>query len=325
MNTANRHEQILTSLHEEMSMIHSDYDKNMVVEIAKVFFDAVDKQGFVFDFDLAWKWAGYLRKGHAKDVLVGKRKNLGLKEGVDYKILISADAEIRNKGENGGDRRSEKIMMTSRCFCQFALAAGTTNGQILRDVVIALTRLMKSLVVAVQTGTHKIVRVEQGDTRANKRLKVCDTQKALMQEVVCKNPDFARFCGRINGETNKAVTGSYKYETARMLNKPSRSVNARDYMTPEQLSAAELVEMLSREAIEESGGNIDPLALHTSICNDVVANIRERLHGKRAPAPLNLRLARAEQRIDQIEDRVKVVENTQQKNVNTINKYFGKK
>lgn len=220
---------LLEKVNDEMEEHYPMYDRETMEQAARTYLDCVDKEGFVFDFDQAWQWAGYSNKSNSKRILLGTKGKLNLREGVDYKIEhASPMGSIKNPpdqtsappgsikiqgGKHGGDRKSEKIMLTARCLNQFALAAHTPQGQCLRDVVLAIIRLMKQFMNEVQSGQVRIVRTEHADARVVKRLKVCDTQKALMKEVVSKDPSFGRLCGKINGVTNKAVTGRYKYET----------------------------------------------------------------------------------------------------------------
>ena len=279
---------LIEKVHDEMEEYYPMYERETMEQAARTYLDCVDKKGFVFDFDQAWQWAGYSRKEDSKRILTGKRGKLNLQEGVDYKIELARPiGVIKFKGtKHGGDRKSEKIMLTSRCLNQFSLAANTPQGQCLRDVVLAIMRLMKQFMNEVQSGQVRIVRTENVDARVVKRLKVCDTQKALMKEVVSKNASFARYCGKINGVTNKAVTGRYKYETAALLDKKPKQVNARDWMTPIQLVFAEAIEMLSKQEISNSDS--DPFQVHSDVAEKVMENIKQKIQGPIATEPLSL-------------------------------------
>jgi hypothetical protein len=185
-----------------------------------------------------------------------------LRAGIDYHIESSQnnDAQILNTisletiptelwelntsglcdNENGSKvessvaqcgRKAAKISLTARGMNQFALAARTPNGQLLRDVVLFLIRGIKRLKDALDSGELQLKRRTPSESTAEggrdlKRLKVCDTQKRLMEVVAGVSPDNASIFGRVNGETNKHVTGMYKYEIARMLKKPANKVNA---------------------------------------------------------------------------------------------------
>ncbi len=320
---------LIEKVHDEMEEHYPMYDRETMEQAARTYLDCVDKKGFVFDFDQAWQWAGYKSKKNGKDKLIGVRGKLNLRRGVDYKIeLASATAQATNFSDklasatgvtnfpvvkHGGQNR-EKIMLTSRCLNQFALAAHTPQGQCLRDVVLAIIRLMKQFMNEVQSGQVRIVRTENVDPRVDKRLKVCDTQKALMKEVVSKDPSFGRLCGKINDVTNKAVTGRYKYETAALLDKKPKQVNARDWMTPTQLVFAEAIEMLSKQKISNS--NSDPLQVHSDIAEKVVQNIKEEIQGPIAEQPLSLNNTR----------KTLALQNkpTNEIKINTINNYFFK-
>ena len=254
---------LIEKVHVELEEHYPMYDRETMQQVARTYLDCVDKKGFVFDFDQVWQWAGYSNKRDAKRILTGSRGKLDLKEGVDYinsakpnqgaentKTLLT---QLTHGGARAGSgRKSEKTMLTARCLNQFVFASHTPQGQCLRDVVLAITRLMKQFMNEVKNGKVRIVRTEHADAPVVKRLKVCDSQKALMKEVVSKDPSFGRLCGKINGVTNKAVTGRYKYETAALLNKHPKQVNARDWMSPTQLVFAEAIEMLSKEKIRSS-------------------------------------------------------------------------
>lgn len=328
---------LIEKVHEEMEEHYPMYDRETMEQAARTYLDCMDKEGFVFDFDRAWQWAGYGKKGDAKDKLTGRRGKLNLQEGVDYKIeLASATAEIKNssdqlasataeatfKGVKHGGQNQEKIMLTARCLNQFALAAHTPQGQCLRDVVLAIIRLMKQFMNEVQSGQVRIVRTASADTRNVKRIKVCDTNKALAEEISKKNPSFGGLYGQIHGVTNKATTGRYKYETARMLGKDPKQVNARDYMTPAQLVFAEAIEILSAQKIRESDDN--PLAVHIDVAEKVMANIKKDVQGPIADEPLKLRKARKMDAIQDIEKKDEEKQENVIQHVNTINNYFFK-
>lgn len=327
----NINERVLAALHEEMEETYPMYDRETMERAARTYLDCVDREGFVFDFDLAWQWAGYSRKDAALRILKGTRGHLNLQEGVEYKIeklyatggirkisgeVVPPTGGITNqRGKNGGDRKTEKIMLTAKGMNQFALAAHTPLGYCLRDVVLATSRILKHLMEEVQSGRMKIVRCNQGEERAVKRLKVCDTNKALMQEVSVRNPAY---CGRVNGVTNKATTGRFKYETAKLLGKKPKEVNARDYMTPTQLAAAELIEILSRDEINNNPSQ-DSLVVHTDVANKVMYNIKDKVQGHIADEPLKLYNAR---RSMSIEDKKPAVIKQTITKVNTMNNYF---
>lgn len=304
--------EFVQKVEDDLQAVHGElvpeigYHAENARRVLKTYYHAIDKKGFVFDFDVVWPWAEYSTKGNAKAVIKGVKNKDGswrtkplLRENIDYQVtrlgLISEESGIKIKGKRGGDRKTEKIMLSARGFSQFALSARTPAGQILRDVVFSAMRIMKQLQEAVQAGTHRIVRVRPdgddmaADVRGAKRLKVCESTKALMREMVDTDPEYARLCGRINGETNKAATGRYKYELAKELGKPAKHVNARDYMTPAQLAVAEAIEIISREEVKTTE---DPFAAHKDICTRLVANIKDKLHGRIAEEPLRLREAR---------------------------------
>lgn len=80
---------------------------------------------FPIDFDDAWFWIGYARKGTAKDALTAN-----FQRGVDYEIFASEYSEAKKKGRGGHNR--ELIFLTADCFKAFSMMAGTQKGKEVR-------------------------------------------------------------------------------------------------------------------------------------------------------------------------------------------------
>lgn len=154
-------------------------------------------------------------------------------------------------------------MLTPQCFLKFCLLARTSEGDVLRDFVFVLIRGVKALGAAIQRGEVELRRTGDNhtgddDSRPLKRLKACESQKGLTAMLKAQGVTGGAVYARINGETNKAVTGLYKGELAKELGLRGSQVNARDYMTKAQLAALELVEVCSAEALNTTGANDDP-------------------------------------------------------------------
>lgn len=300
-------EQLMEATHVLMEDRFQVYDRVMSNQIGKLLLAASDTEGFVVPFDLAWEWAGYSTKGNAKQKLVGARGNLGLKLGTDYIISkSSSDPQtiILQKQNNSSrpvmgvetrGRKTEKIMMTGRAFGQFALAAQTIQGTMCRDFALEMMRGISRLQEAIKNGEVELKRsVPSSNTRDNKRLKVCESQKTFMQVVAGTDGANGGLCAKVNGATNKAVTGRYKYETAKMLGKKPSQVNARDYMTPGQLVLAEAAEILSEKVLRDGGGGGDVFKTHT----DILARLGEAtalVKGECLPEPRRLNDIRKDQ------------------------------
>ena len=318
---------------EQVEDLHGDeVDLTDFTPFLRAFYELSDQSGFCIDFDMWWKAAGFTLKENAKRLLTGRRGSLGLKEGVDYKIdvgisLVQLDENsfVPPTTETRG-RKPGVIALTYRAAGQLALAAQTRQGTVLRDAVLQLVaankRFQRALArgdIEIHPGRGKRGHAGSGD-RDHKRLKVCESQKALMREISsCEGVSGATF-GRINGETNKAVTGRYAYETAKMLGK--KKVNARDYMTPAQLVLAEAAEELTKKVLTEQGG--DPEETHKSVLERIAAAC-ELTQGEIAEQKRDLKSVRAE--LLAVKDSRPPAPAPQKvvNNVNNINNYFSAK
>ena len=107
---------------------------------------------------------------------------------------------------------------------------------------------------------------------------------------------------KLNGLTNKAVCGKYKYQHARRLGKAPEEVNLRDYHSCVQLTAVDFLNELSIQTLNEvrkSGKQIEYgdqlVAIHKETCVKFRELHRKQLGGiKRRLKPLPLRACRAE-------------------------------
>jgi hypothetical protein len=304
---------MMTGVHADMRVLHGDdYDADEFADVGRVYMECIDKEGFVFDFDAAWQWAGYTRKDNAKRVLLRRT----FKEGRDYQIrvvpvarapLVPTSSDLRDlvsEGDvgtsalhpalsRGGDRRTESIMLTARALNQFALLAQTEREDMLRDFVRGLVLGVVRLDNAIRSGEVELHRVApQSDSRDAKRLKVCDTQKKLMQAVSGRQGMTGAHCAFINGTTNKTITGRYKHELAKHLGLPAPRVNARDYMTDEQLAAAELLEIRTAKRMRKCPGE-DPVAIHEAVARHTFdQEALDEFHAEPIPEPRSLRNVR---------------------------------
>lgn len=272
-------------------------DENIVKDITTIYFSSVDQEGFLFDFDQVWKWAGYATKSSAKRILTGKRGHLQAKEGVHYKIITNISENINSsfllnhpvrqkQGENRGGSNKETILMTVWTFSDFCLASNTPQGHYLRNILLACFRIFKNFLEKINS---HIVRENIDQNICTKRIKVGDSNKQLMQTVKLKKPHGSAFA-IINGITNKTVTGRFKHETADYLGKKSKDVNGRDFMTKAQLAQAELLEAISTEINEND--TRDPIEIHKEIADQYLPTCKLFLHGKIAEKPLKLDQAR---------------------------------
>ena len=302
-------------VHTAIEFVQEMYiDKCVAVDrftiLAKKYIDSIDKTGFLFCFDDAWQLAGYSTKGSAKKVLLrvlthdeykivrtGEIDN-GTFEFKNNKLAYLSDqATLQGKStmvQHGGQNR-EIIKLTAKGLGQFALAAQTENGRMLRDFLMQLIIGFKRFTNAVASGEIEVRRREPppGAERDAKRLKVTESQKTLMNAVHERPGLNAGDYARINGITNKVVTGRYKYELAKELALPASSVNARDYMSPVQLVGAEFLEMVSAEHLQKNPG-ADALEVHEEVAQSFHANFK-RLYSSEIPQKRSLKDVRREQ------------------------------
>jgi hypothetical protein len=101
-----------------------------LIKVKQIHADAEDKQGFLFDFDDAWQWAGYSRKDSAKRVVLGR-----FQEGVDYKLDLAPVAPVTPLGvsQHGGDRRTESILFTFDALRRFLILSKCTRSRAFLD------------------------------------------------------------------------------------------------------------------------------------------------------------------------------------------------
>lgn len=298
-------ERVIENAVESVRLMHGAEIENMeeFTQVARMYLDCIDKEGFVFDFDLAWRAAGYSTKGNAKRVLL----RAPFVEGQHYTVTTAVGQMGRaretayqpggalSQGENtsvqNGGQNRELIQLTAIGMGQFCLSAQTERGRMLRDFVMQLTLGFKRFAAAVQAGEIEVRRVStEQEARGSKRLKVCESQKHLMQAAHGHEGLNAGVYARINGVTNKVVTGRYKHELARELGKPPASVNARNYMDRAQLCAVELLEEISAGRMRGSP-DADPLVVHTDAAKHFEDTFKI-LHTSTIPEQCSLRSVR---------------------------------
>lgn len=284
-------------------------DQNLLREIATIYFSSVDREGFVFDFDQVYKWAGYKKKSNAKRILTGKRGKFKFIEGRDY--LINSSNNFIN-----GFPNKETIVMTTWTFNKFCLSVNTTQGDYLKNIVLASIRVFQDFLKEVERGNLSVIQEKRNRETFNKRIKVANSNKELMNTIKLKKPKHGSAYGIINGITNKAVTGRSENETAILLGKKSKAINGRDHMTKAQLIAAELIETISNEINEYD--TRDAIEIHEQVANEYTPIYKLYLHGKIAQNPLKLDKAR--KTILAIQDK-----NEKKRNFHGIENYFIKK
>lgn len=89
---------------------------------------------FPVNFDDAWQWLEYSKKGHAKESLL----KCGFIEKVDY-IVFPVERE------NSVGRPSETISLTTDCFKQWSMMSGTPKGKEVRLYFIECEKELKAL------------------------------------------------------------------------------------------------------------------------------------------------------------------------------------
>ncbi|MEO0434985.1 MAG: hypothetical protein AAF151_25175 [Cyanobacteria bacterium J06656_5] len=101
---------------------------------------------FPVDFDDAWKWIGYTRKGDAKVALL----NAGFIDGVDFRVFRQTP-----KNSKGG-RPKEFITLTVDCFKSFGMMAGTEKGKQIRQYFLECEKRVKEIIPAQNAELEKL-------------------------------------------------------------------------------------------------------------------------------------------------------------------------
>jgi hypothetical protein len=279
MDEEQKIEELIEGTHQLMEADYPSYNRITSNEIARIFIQAthVEKE-FIVPFEMAWKWVGYSRKDAAKRKLVSK-----FVQNTDYSVAVKAAPQQSGAGVTarklgGSGQNKETIMLTGHAFCEFAMQADTVQGHMCRKFAIEMIRGIDNLKKAVKSGEVEIRRVELHSDQAKKRQKTCESTKnlmAAMKDVGAAGCDYAK----VNGTTNKMVTGFTKGEYAKSIKKPAKKVNLRDEMAPMQLAAAELAEMLTTKGIKNGDYQGNPVQYHESICSSLFPQmIRKSLH-----------------------------------------------
>ena len=154
--------------------LHPDFEDKKGEKLARLYYEAMDREGKCFDLDDVYPIIGYSRKDNAKKKLLTEK--LKLREGRDYTIGLR-----QPKGNPNAGRKREVIMLTTRAFCQFALSAETDNAIALRDFLLYLMTHFKRLLTALKEGKVTITSTEV--QRANNRVEACDMHKTLAEVV----------------------------------------------------------------------------------------------------------------------------------------------
>lgn len=101
-------------------------------ELALALYNSEDE--FPVDFDLAWQWIKYEKRGHAESKLLN---NFAIN--VDYKI------DGRSSPSTGG-REANRYSLTVDCFKSLGMMAATSKGREIRQHFLDCERKLKQLV-----------------------------------------------------------------------------------------------------------------------------------------------------------------------------------
>ena len=311
-------QQALANTCNYVQRFHSNFDEKKGKQLAKLYFCASDQDGFCLNFDDVWQIVGYSRKNNAKAKLTSRK--LGLVDGQDYKISV---LNLKHQVKHGGHNR-EDIWLTARAFSQFALAAQTDQGVALRDFLQYLTVQVKNLMTNLQSGKVRLTAGGQTeDERAANRLKACASQKSLTGVLDSIKFTTGQTYFRVNGETNRMVTGKTKRELVKELDeagelgtkklrkdtgrhkkgevvkRTAKDVNHRDYFSKKQLAAAELGEMFSADTLAEAKASgelqsdIDVLQSHRKTFQGLFTpEALEKLQNDKRPSKLTVQQAK---------------------------------
>jgi phage anti-repressor protein len=108
---------------------------NFSLTIAQDLFDNTNP--FPVDFDIAWEWLDYDKKGNAKTALLAAGFT------IDIDFLINQEL-----GSLAVPRPAEKIFLTVDCLKMWAMMAGTTKGKEVRCYFLECEKIAKARVIA---------------------------------------------------------------------------------------------------------------------------------------------------------------------------------
>lgn len=181
--------------------------------------------------------------------------------------------------------------MTSEAFSLFCQLARTQIGKQIRLMYYRMSVFLKELEESICKGEVQLKRTRgEEETRDIKRVKAGDLHTLCHEAVGTRANGMGH--AMISGEINKASMGKYKYELARDLNMPAQKVNARDYMTRAQLSAAEFLQSALIEAANDLPEETDLVALNRKYCQGFAESWGGLIHGKVAEKSMGLSAAR---------------------------------
>ena len=151
--------------------------------------------GFIVDFDEAYKWMGFTRKGHAKTLLESKncKKENNFHINEDYiikinKTIASVPAEaIKFKDDPNktrGGQNKENIFLTINCFKKFCLKASTEQADKIYDYYIKIETIIAKYIedkhkqiIDENNNKEKLLQLKDEEIK-NKEIKINDLIKS---------------------------------------------------------------------------------------------------------------------------------------------------
>lgn len=122
------------------------------------------------------------------------------------------------------------------------------------------------------TPSWKVILISRKRNRMQSAATVVEAMKTVRRAISPKNCsaplkiDGSMF-PKINGMTNKAVSGKFRYEFAKQLGVHYKNVNLRDYLSNEQLAATNFLQVLLTSRTKENMSSEAIMNLHKFHCN----------------------------------------------------------
>ncbi|GBG34925.1 Hypothetical Protein FCC1311_111482 [Hondaea fermentalgiana] len=289
-------------------------DRNAMTWLCRIYFRDADKKGFVYPFDAIWPILGYSTKGNAKRAvtrILEKGGTFGkLCRENDMDVMVYHRGKTNRPTGQGGDRRSENIMLTWSGFSEFCQLSRTPQGDAIRAFTGAMIMGLRQLQKALDSGEVALVRGPNADTEsfpevsledaAVVRLESCELTKMLGQKLCLPGKKFDSSFSVVHGTINKMAMGITKAELGDLIQKKLSQFSARDYMTHEQQILARRAMF---EACKEPTREAAIARVHT-ICQNSRNELMLAMHCQPGTVPEKfMTLKRARKTVALIEDR----------------------
>lgn len=135
-------------------------------ELARQLLESEASNPFVVDFDNAWRWIGWPKKQHGKEVLLNN-----FVEEVDF-------LRLGVKTSTGG-RPSQSIWLTVDCFKSLGMMAGTQKGKEIRRYFLECERIAKKAVEIIPAQSERIRELELDNENLERKQRYLELSHAI--------------------------------------------------------------------------------------------------------------------------------------------------